>query len=141
MLLDSISIPDPTVSIPPLFSRIKLSQMSKLITFNCVNVPVIENVSAFMSLTYNDFPILRFPPTDKSPFIELSSATNKFEFSDASPVTKTLSFKYAIPSTVKVPWSTMFFETARLPFMDVSCETKRRAFNDASCVTNRLEFK
>ena len=79
MLLDSISIPDPTVSTPPLLSRIKLSQISKLITLILVNVPVIENVSALMSLTYNDFPILIFPPTDKSPFIEESNATKRLE--------------------------------------------------------------
>ena len=80
-------MPDPVESTPPLFIRIKLSQMSKLVTFKCVNVPVIENVSARMSLTYNVLPILRFPPTDASLLKDTSSATFNLSFKEVTPVT------------------------------------------------------
>ena len=70
--LDSTSMPEPTESMPPLFIKIILSQMSRLVTFKLVNVPVIDKVSARISLTLKIFPIDKLPATDKLLFMDTS---------------------------------------------------------------------
>ena len=97
--------------------------MSKLVTFKWVNVPVIDNVSARMSLTNNVFPILTFPPTDK------------LSFNEASPEIIAPEFKVVIPSTVKVPLSMMFLDTAKFPLIEASEETKSFELRETSLVT------
>ena len=161
----STSIPEPLDSTPPLFNRITLSHISKLVTLRWVNVPVIESVLARISSMNNDFLIVKFSlktaslatrnselnetspltinwsPTDKLPFMEVSAATNNLEFNEASSFKNKWEFKYATSSTVKVPWSTMFLETDKLPFNKLSAETKRFALSERSSFKNKWEFK
>ena len=86
--------------------------MSRLVTFNRVNVPVIDNVSARISFTNSVFPIFRSPPIDTFSFMETSL------------------YAYSLFLRVVIPL------TDKFPFKEVSLETKSLAFNDASCITN-----
>ena len=161
----SIAIPEPSASTPPLFNVIKLSQMSKLMTFKDVIELVTENVFACMSSTNRRVPIRTFPKISMSalknasfltlrplfnetslstiivPRKMVSSPIAKLPLNDASPDTFKFWLRETSPRTARVESSEVFPTVCNEPCNNVSSDTVNLWLRDALPRTDKMPFR